>query len=100
MEIEKNCIKGKLPNTQGNLQKNYDMKREPFTQNDMKALYRLWAEDNIYLASLVEAKEIFVKSSKATKGDKVAKMPSLQVARMREWLIRVIKNELMNQFGN
>ena len=30
VEIEKDYIKGKLPNAQGNVQKNYDLKRKPF----------------------------------------------------------------------
>ena len=44
----------------------------------------------------MERKEISVKGSKATKGDKVARLPSLQAARNRERLMRVMKNELMN----
>jgi hypothetical protein len=30
VEIEKEYIKGKLPDAQGNVQKNYDLKRKPF----------------------------------------------------------------------
>ena len=30
VEIEKHYIKGKLPDAQGNVQKNYDLKRKPF----------------------------------------------------------------------
>ena len=30
VEIEKDYIKGKLPDAQGNVQKNYDLKRKPF----------------------------------------------------------------------
>ena len=46
----------------------------------------------------MERKEISVKGSKATKGDKVAKLLSLQAAGNRERLMRVMKNELMNHF--
>ena len=67
-------------------------------QNDLKPLYGLRPEDIHFLADLVERKEISVKGSKATKGDKVAKLPSLQAAGNRERLMRVMKNELMNHF--
>ena len=77
VEIEKDYIKGKLPNTHGNVQKNYDLKGKPFVQNDLKPLYGLRPEDIHFLADLVERKEISVKGSKATKGDKVARLPSL-----------------------
>ena len=30
VEIKKDYIKGKLPDAQGNVQKNYDLKRKPF----------------------------------------------------------------------
>ena len=83
---------------QGDVQKNYNLKRKPFVQNDLKLLYGLRSEDIHFFADLVERKEISVKSSKATKGDKVARLPSLQAARNREQLIRVMKNELMNHF--
>ena len=83
---------------QGNVLKNYDLKRKPFVQNDLKPLYGLRSKDVLFLADLVERKEISVKSSKATKGDKVARLLSLQVARNRERLIKVMKNELMNHF--
>ena len=98
VEIEKDYIKGKLPDAQGNVQKNYDLKRKPFVQNDLKPLYGLRPEDIYFLADLVERMEIFVKGSKATKGDKVARLPSLQAAGNRECLMRVMKNELMNHF--
>ena len=98
VEIEKNYIKGKLPNAQGNVQKNYNLKRKPFVQNDLKPLYSLRPEDIHFLANLVERKEISMKGSKATKGDKVARLQSLQVVGNREQLIRVMKNELMNHF--
>ena len=98
MEIEKDYIKGKLPDAQGNVQKNYDLKRKPFMQNDLKPLYGLRPEDIHFLADLVERKEISVKGSKATKGDKVARLPSLQAAGNRELLMRVMKNKLMNHF--
>ena len=98
VEIEKDYIKGKLPDAQGNVQKNYDLKRKPFVQNDLKPLYSLQPEDIHFLANLVERKEISVKVSKATKGDKVARLPSLQAAGNRERLMRVMKNELMNHF--
>lgn len=98
VEIEKEYIKGKLPDAQGSVQKNYDLKRKPFVQNDLKPLYGLRSEDVHYLADLVEKKVISVKSSKATKGDKVARIPSLQAAGNRERLVRVMKNELMNHF--
>ena len=98
MEIEKDYIKGKIPDAQKNVQKNYDLKRKPFVQNDLKPLYGLQLEDIHFLAVLVERKEIFVKGSKATKGDKVAKLPFLQAAGNREHLMRVMKNELMNHF--
>ena len=98
MEIEKDYIKGKLPDAQGNVQKNYDLKRKPFVQNDLKPLYGLQLEDIHFLADLVERKEISVKGSKATKGDKVARLPSLQAAGNREHLMKVMKNELMNHF--
>ena len=39
-----------------------------------------------------------MKGSKATKGDKVARLPSLQAAGNQERLMRVMKNELMNHF--
>ena len=77
VEIEKDYIKSKLPNAQENVQKNYDLKCKPFLQNDLKLLYGLRPEDIHFLADLVERKEIFVKGSKATKGDKVARLPSL-----------------------
>ena len=67
-------------------------------QNDLKPLYGLRPEDIHFLADLVEGKEISVKGSKATKGDKVARLPSLQAAANRERLMRVMKNELMNHF--
>ena len=68
MEIEKEYIKAKLSDAQGNVQKNYNLKRKPFVQNDLKPLYGLQLEDVHFLADLVERKEISVKSSKATKG--------------------------------
>ena len=37
----KDYIKGKLPDAQGNVQKNYDLKHKPFVQNDLKPLYGL-----------------------------------------------------------
>ena len=46
----------------------------------------------------MEQKEISIKGSKATKGDKVARLSSLQAARNRERLMRVMKNKLMNHF--
>ena len=46
----------------------------------------------------MERKEISVEGSKATKGDKVARLPSLQVAGNWERLMRVMRNELMNHF--
>ena len=98
VEIEKDYIKGKLSDAQGNVQKNYDLKCKPFVQNDLKPLYGLRPEDIHFLANLVERKEISVKGSKATKGDKVARLPSLQAARNWERLMRVMKNELMNHF--
>ena len=98
VEIEKEYIKVKLPDAQGNVQKNYDLKRKPFVQNDLKLFYGLQSEDIHFLADLVEKKEIFVKSLKATKGDRVARLPSLQAARNRERLIRMMKNKLMNHF--
>ena len=98
VEIEKDYIKGKLPNAQGNVQKNYDLKHKPFVQNDLKPLYGLRPEDIHFLADLVERKEISVKGSKATKGDKVAGLPSLQAVGNRERLMRFMKNELMNHF--
>ena len=72
VEIEKDYIKGKLPDAQGNVQKNYDLKRKPFVQNDLKLLYSLRQEGIYFLADLVERKEISVK---ATKGDRVARPP-------------------------
>jgi hypothetical protein len=45
VEIEKEYIKEKLPDAQGNVQKNYDLKRKPFLQHDLKALYGLRSED-------------------------------------------------------
>ena len=36
VEIEKDYIKGKLSDAQGNVQKNYDLKLKPFVQNDLK----------------------------------------------------------------
>ena len=98
VEIEKDYIKGKLPDAQGNVQEDYDLKRKPFIQNDLKPLYGLRSEDIHFLADLVERKEISVKGSKATKGDKVARLPSLQAAGNRERLMRIMKNELMNHF--
>ena len=41
VEIEKDYIKEKLSDAQGNVQKNYDLKYKPFVQNDLKALYGL-----------------------------------------------------------
>ena len=61
-------------------------------------LYGLRLEDVHFLAHIVERKEISMKSSKATKGDKVARILSLQMAQKREQLIRMMKNELMNHF--
>ena len=84
VEIEKDYIKGKLPNAQGNVQKNYDLKRKPFVQNDLKLLYGLQLEDVHFLVDLVERKEISVKSSKATKRDKVARILSLEAAGSRK----------------
>ena len=98
VEIKKDYIKGKLPDAQGNVQKNYDLKHKPFVQDDLKLLYGLRPEDIHCLADLVERKEISVKGLKATKGDKVARLPSLQAAGNRERLMRVMKNELMNHF--
>ena len=98
VEIEKDYIKGKLLDAQGNVQKNYDLKRKPFVQNDLKPLYSLRPEDIHFLADLMEQKEISIKGSKATKGNKVARLPSLQAAGNRERLMRVMKNELMNHF--
>ena len=96
VEIEKQYMKGKLPDAQGNVQTNYDLKRKPFVQHDLKALYGLRAEDIQHLADLVEKKEISVKGSEVTKGDKVARLPSLQTAGNRERLVRVMRTELMN----
>ena len=98
VEIEKDYIKGKLLDVQGNVQKNYNLKCKPFMQNDLKLLYGLRLEDIHFLADLVERKEISVKGSKATKGDKVARLPSFQAAGNREQLMRVMKNKLMNHF--
>ena len=98
VEIEKDYIKGKLPDAQGNVQKNYSLKRKPFVQNDLKPLYGLRPKDIHFLADLVERKEISVKGSKATKGDKVARLLSLQAARNRERLMRIMKNEPMIYF--
>ena len=98
VEIEKDYIKGKLPDAQGNVQKNYNLKCKPFVQNNLKPLYGLLPEDIHFLADLVKQKEISVKGSKATKGDKVARLSSLQAAGNREQLMRVMKNELMNHF--
>ena len=98
IKIEKDYIKGKLSDAQVNVQKNYDLKRKPFVQNDLKPLYDLRPEDIHFLADLVERKEISMKGSKATKGDKVARPPSLQAAGNREQLMRVMKNKLMNHF--
>ena len=70
VEIEKEYIKGKLLDAQGNVQKNYDLKHKPFVQNDLNPLYNLRSKDIHFLVDLVEKKEITVKSSKATKGDK------------------------------
>ena len=61
VEIEKDYIKGKLPNAQGNVQENYDLKRKLFMQNDLKPLYGLRPENFHFLADLVERKEISVK---------------------------------------
>ena len=97
VEIEKEYIKGKLPYARGNVQKNYDLKRKAIVRNDLKPLYGLRLEDIYFLANLVEQKEISVKGSKAMKGDKVARLPSLQAAGNRERLMRVMKYELMNQ---
>ena len=47
VDIEKDYIKGKLPDAQGNVQKNYDQKRKPFVQNDIKVLYKLRFEDKV-----------------------------------------------------
>ena len=77
VKIEKDYIKSKLPDAQGNVQKNYNLKCKPFIQNDLKSLYGLRSEDIHFFANLVERKEISVKGSKATKGDKVARLPSL-----------------------
>ena len=77
VEIEKDYIKGKLLDAQGNVQKNYDLNCKPFVQNDLKLLYGLRPEDIHFLADLVERKENSVKGSKATKGDKVARLPFL-----------------------
>ena len=98
VEIEKEYIKGKLLDAQGNVQKNYDLKHKLFVQNDLKPLYCLRSKDVHFLANLVERKETSIKSSKAIKGDRVARLSSLQAAGNREWLIRVMKNELMNHF--
>ena len=98
VEIEKDYIKGKLPDAQRNVQKNYDLKRKPFVQNDLKPLYGLRPEDIYFLANLVKRKEISVKRSKATKGDKVARLPSLQAAGNQKQLMGIMKNELMNHF--
>ena len=54
MEIEKDYIKEKLMNAQGNVYKNYDIKHKHFVQNDVKALYGLCCEDIHYLADLFE----------------------------------------------
>ena len=54
VEIEKDYIKCKLPDAQGNVQKNYDLKRKPFVQNNLKPLYGLRPEDIHFLADLVE----------------------------------------------
>ena len=50
-------IKGKLLDTQGNVQKNYVLKRKSFVQNDLKPLYGLQLEDIHFLADLVEKKK-------------------------------------------
>ena len=98
VEIEKDYIKGKFSDAQKNVQKNYNLKRKPFVQNDLKPLYGLRPKDIHFFADLMERKEISVKGSKATKGDKVARLPSLQALGNRERLMRVMKNELMNHF--
>ena len=77
IKIEKDYIKGKLPDAQGNVQKNYDLKCKPFVLNDLKSLYGLRLEDIHFLANMVERNEISMKSSKATKGEKVARLLSL-----------------------
>ena len=54
VEIEREYIKGKLPDVQGNVQKNYNLKRKSFVQNDLKPLHGLRLEDIHFLADLVE----------------------------------------------
>ena len=81
------------------MQKNYDLKRKPFIQNDLKVLYGLRLEDVHFLANLVEKKEISMKSlDNAIKGDKVVRMSSLLVEGNEERLVRVMKNKLMKHF--
>jgi hypothetical protein len=56
-------------------------------QNDFKLLNSLYSEDIHYLADLVEAKKISVKSSKAKKGDNLPTMDFQHAAGIRERLI-------------
>ena len=68
---------GQAPGRPRECAKRLQPEGKPFVQNDLKLLYGLRPEDIHFLADLVERKEISVKGSKATKGDKVARLPSL-----------------------
>ena len=72
-------------------------KRKPFSQHDFKTLYGLRTEDINYLADLVDAKKIWMKSSKRTKANPYVgtQLPTLPVAGARERLVRAMKSKLM-----
>ena len=72
-------------------------KQKPFSQHDFKTLYGLRTEDINYLADLVDAKKIWMKSSKQTKANPYVgtQLPTLPVAGVRERLVCAMKSKLM-----
>ena len=72
-------------------------KRKPFSQHDFNTLYGLRTEDINYLADLVDAKKIWMKSSKRMKANPYVgtQLPTLPIARVTERLVHAMKSELI-----
>jgi len=70
-------------------------KRKPLLQFDFKALYGLRTGDINYLADLVGAKKVYIKSSKAKPDNPRMQMMTLPIVGARLRLVRGMQNELV-----
>ena len=96
IQIEDRYLKYLLPDGAAFVSKE---KQKPFLQHDFKTLYGLCTEDMMdinYLADLVDAKKIWMKSSKRTKANPYVEtqLPTLPVAGARERLVHAMKSKL------